>query len=118
MLQHGSDRGLQGRLLRRGDKHRPCDHRNQHPVRSGLHLHLLQHEDPCENPRANRQDPAAADGLRIRRVVRGDVRPAGRRNLHKGGGRGRGLDREAGVRDPRGRPPQPGGNRGPSRRQR
>ncbi len=64
------------------------------------------------------QDPAADRRLRLRRLVRGAVRPARRRYLHQGRRRRRGPGRQGRGRHPRGRPAQPGGDRRPGRRQR
>src|SRR5207247_95507 len=64
------------------------------------------------------QDPPHDRGLRLRRVVRGAVRAAGRRDLHQGRRRRRRSRREGGGGDPRRRSAQPGRYRGPGGRQR
>ena len=53
----------------------------------------------------------------LRRVADLDLRPARRRHLHQGCGRRRRPGRQGRGRHPRGRPPQPGGDRGQCRRQ-
>ena len=64
------------------------------------------------------QGPPSPGRARLRRQPGVGVRPAGRRHLHQGGGRGRGPGRQGRGRHPRGRSPQPGGDRGQRGRQR
>ncbi len=56
--------------------------------------------------------------LRLRRLVRGPLRPARRRHLHEGCRRGLGPRRQGREGHPRGRSAQRGRRRGPRRRQR
>ena len=67
---------------------------------------------------AARADPAAHRRIRLRRLLRGALRAAGRRHLHEGGRRRRRPRRQGRGRDPGRRPAQPGRHRGPRRRQR
>ena len=68
-------------------------------------------DQPCRGAVPHRR-------LRLRRLVRGAVRPARRRYLHQGRRRRLGPRRQGRGGHPRGRPAQRGRHRGPRRRQR
>ena len=96
-----------GGLRPAGGGHEPA--RRGRPLRPGERL---------QQRRGVGRHPPAHRGLRLRRLLRGPVRPVGRRDLHQGGRRRRRPGGQGRGGHPRGRPPQPGGDRRPGGRQR
>ena len=72
----------------------------------------------CCSPARDRQQLQHRQRLRPGRQLHRALRPGGRRHLHQGGRRGRRPGGQGGGRHPRGRPPQPRGDRRQRGRQR
>ena len=102
-----------GRRVPRRRRHRPARRRPRADRRRRLlrHPHLDRRREPGERRQR-------ADRPRLRRLADLGVRPPRRRHLHEGGRRRRRPGRQDRGRHPRGRPPQPGGDRRQRRRQR